>query len=706
LADEAGRKSHHQKKQVKRDLPAAAVVLPGLAGMGILFGLFGISVSDYGRFLFGLFVFVYAPGRAVLDLLRIRRPPLASPILTAVLGMAASTLLNKYARLLNVEILFGCGIAAAAAYVLLRGIRRIPSLWRTSMRLSRTGAILGGCCLLILTLLAVDNFRNGIARPDGTIAVRMHYYDGFIRNAVIGELSHSVPPQMPFAAGVPLGYHYGMDLFVSLFVRYLGLGVFDLVHRFSAVFFWGIFFFAVFLFTRTFYDSVRTGVWAAVLVVFGGGGWTWVATVARGTPLGGNPFYALYIFDGLGVNSLVPAFALAFGGLTALTCYLRERTVSALVLSAGLLAAAVEFKIFLGPPLLGAFLVTGIAAGIIRKDWAIFRAGAAFLAGLLPLAGAALASGGGPAYRYALRFIDWPGRVLADLRLETWADLWTGAISGGGLTVGGVAVVLAAVGLTFLGAFGPSVAAIPRLVRDFFAGPKDAPRFFVSGLTAACIFYFYVFEVRLGSLDRTILNVYVFYFGLVLLLIAAADVFRRIAENRSRILGFALGALAVGLTLPNAVLFLGQKTGSPETRVFSAVYLEASRWLSRNIPKDAVILQPSDIRHLCYFADRRVVLDDSVNSYLDFHLTREEIGRRRDGINRFFGDPKRRADILESYGVTFVLRSNDRPFPEESSERIFLDPKDPTERSAAVPRATSLTRVFGNEGFTVYRVDR
>jgi hypothetical protein len=688
LVDEAGRKSHHQKKQVKRVFPAAAVVLPGFAGLGILFGLFGISAVDYARFLCGLFVFAYAPGRAVLDLLKIRRSLLASPILTMLAGMAASTLLNKYARLLNVEFLFGCGIAVAAVYVLVRGIRRAPALWKTPLRLTRTGAALAGGCLLILAFLAVDNFRNGIARPDGTVIVRMHYYDGFIRTAVIGELTHSVPPQMPFAAGVPLGYHYGMDLFVSLFVRYLGL------------------FFAAFLFARTLFDSSRTGVWAAVFVVFGGGGWTWVATAARGTPLGGNPFYALYFFDGLGVNSLVPAFALALGGLTALTIWLRERNVSTLLLSAGLLAAAVEFKIFLGPPLLGVFLVTGIAAGLIRKDWALGRAGAAFLVGLLPLAGSALASGGGPAYHYALRFIDWPGRVLADLRLETWAGLWTGAVSEGRLTVAGFMIILASVGLTFLGAFGSSVAAIPRMIRDFFAGPKDAPRFFVAGLTAACVLYFCVFDVRLGSLDRTILNVYVFYFGLILLIICAADVFRRIVEGRSRILGGVLLTLSVGLTLPNVVLFLGQKTGSPETQVFSAAYMDVSRWLSRSVPENAVILQPIGIRHLCYFAARRVVLDDTVNSYLDFHLTRQEIGRRRDGINRFFGDPKRRADILERYGATFVLRSNDRPFPEESSGRIFLDPIVPPDRSNVVPRATYLTRVFRNGEFTVYRVER
>lgn len=705
MVDEAGRKSHYQKKQVKRVLPAVAVVLPGLAGLGLFFSLFGISVPDYGRFLLGLFVFVYAPGRAVLDLLKIRRSPLASPILTAVVGMAASTLLNKYARLLNLEILFGCGIAAAAIYVLVREIRRVPALWKIPFRLTRTGAALAGGCLLILALLAVDNFRNGIARPDGTVVVRMHYYDGFIRTAVVGELTHSVPPQMPFAAGVPLGYHYGMDLFVSLFVRYLGLGVFDLVHRFLAAFFWGIFFFAAFHFARTLYHSVRTGLWAAVLVVFGGGGWTWVAAAVRGTPLGGNPFYALYMFDGLGLNSLVPAFALAFGGLTALTFWLRERNVSALILSAGLLTAAVEFKIFLGPPLLGVFLVTGIAAGLIRKDWALARAGAAFLAGLFPLAGSALASGGGPAYHYALRFIDWPGRVLADLRLETWSGLWAGAVSGGGLTVFGFLIIVAAVGLTFLGSLGPSVAAIPRMIRDFFAGPKDAPRFFVAGLTAACVLYFFVFEVRLGSLDRTILNVYVFYFGLILLIIGVADVFRRFAEGLLRIPGVGL-IIAVGLTLPNSALFLSQKTAAPETQVFSAAYMEAAKWLSRSVPGDAVILQPIGIRHLCYFAARRVVLDDTVYSYLDFHLTRQEIGLRRDGINRFFGDPKRRADILERYGVTFVFRSNDRPFLEDSSGRIFLDPIVPPDRSKAVPRTTSLTRVFRNEGFTVYRVDR
>jgi len=329
------------------------------------------------------------------------------------------------------------------------------------------------------------------------------------------------------------------------------------------------------------------------------------------------------------------------------------------------------------------------------------------MVGLLPLGWAAFATGGGgPSYRYAFRFIDWPGRVLTDLHLDSWVGLWNSLLQGKGITAVSVGVFFAAWGLTLLGAFGPSFIALPRLARDFIAGPKDAPRFFLSGLAAACFLYFFFFEVRLGPLDRTILNIYVFYFGLVLVLIYAADVFLRFAVRRSGIIGAVLLAIAVVLTLPNAIIFLQQKLKTPEKREFSALFLEASRWLTLNTPAEAVILQPIDIRHLCYFAGRRVVLDDSVNSYLDFHLPGEEISRRRDGINRFFGGPEGRADILARYGVSFVLRSNDRLFPENQAGNIIFDSALSSDHMSGVPRPTALKRVFRNEGFTIYRVEK
>ncbi|MCX7975277.1 MAG: hypothetical protein N3B16_12400, partial [Candidatus Aminicenantes bacterium] len=90
---------------------------------------------------------------------------------------------------------------------------------------------------------------------------------------------------------------------------------------------------------------------------------------------------------------------------------------------------------------------------------------------------------------------------------------------------------------------------------------------------------------------------------------------------------------------------------------------------------------PTDMRYICYFAGRRVVLDNSVHSYLDFHLPRPKIRERVADIDRFFHDPQKNVDVLFKYNVSYIWVDRDRglknlaqndPFP--ASEEIILRP--------------------------------
>ena len=149
--------------------------------------------------------------------------------------------------------------------------------------------------------------------------INTHYYDGFIRNAVVRELSHSVPPQMSFASGFPIGYHYGMDLFLSIFYRHLGLGVLDLIHRFSLTWFFLLFITSMFIFVREMSSSQGAALLAAFLAVFGSGGFAYLATYLLGIYQWGNIFYSFYFFNFAGINSILPAFAVLGTGFFALS---------------------------------------------------------------------------------------------------------------------------------------------------------------------------------------------------------------------------------------------------------------------------------------------------------------------------------------------------------------------------------------------------
>jgi hypothetical protein len=100
------------------------------------------------------------------------------------------------------------------------------------------------------------------------------------------------------------------------------------------------------------------------------------------------------------------------------------------------------------------------------------------------------------------------------------------------------------------------------------------------------------------------------------------------------------------------------------------------------------------VRYLSFLGGRRLVLDDTVHSYLPFHLPADEISRRRDAVNRFFESPSGRTDVLNTYRVTHVVVPHDQAFPAEREDgTIRLE-------------NYILRKMFDNGGFRVFAVGR
>jgi len=687
---------------------SAALAFAALVFFGVVFAYFGVSPSGYLKFLAGLFILVYIPGRSLLWLLRVQARRLEMLSLSLASGLVASTLVNKFSRMFHIEWMFGLWLAAAVGYFFFYIRKHPPRRSQFEFRITWIGIGLTAVLFLVTAMLFIDSYRNGLDQDDGSIIVRLHYYDGFIRIPVIRELSHSVPPQMPFAAGVPLGYHYGMDLFISMFCRYLHLGVFDLNHRLVMTFFWILLALAAFGFGREFFLSEKTALLGIFLVLFGSGGFSYGAAWLFGAPLGGNIFYAFYLFDYLGVNSLMPALIVIFCGFFSLCRYLRQKHAAWLGLTALFFAASAEFKIFFAGPILGVLLIVGLTSFIRFRDKAFLKVWATTAAVAAPLFLAAyLGNKGGLGYVFKLGFINWPGRVLEALRLTALANQWDSFIRLGRFNLIGFLGILLVWIIVILGSFGLSSLALPSMIKKFFVFKKDEQgRFFSSALLAACVLYFFVFNTALGNLPRNILNIYVFYLGLTIVLFFwADDVVRFVASKKTALKIFIVGGV-VALSVPNTIYFLRIKAATPDPRRFPHEFMETARWLSRSTPPESVILHPAGLRYVCYFADRRVVLDNSVNSYLPFHLSSVEIRQRLGDIGRFFLDPQLSGDVLDRYRVAYVLATQNVDFFRSRAEdsELILYTDLGTKLLKKCLKSHLLEPVFRNRGFLIYRV--
>ena len=622
----------------------------------VLFAAFGVSVPDAALFLGGLLVLA-APGAALVRLLRLDASGLDRAVLAAALGLTSAVLVNKFTRLAGLEPLFFVWLAAGLAWEVRGRIRdrRRPARPESSRAKGRRPIALAVLGAAVLAALAVDNFRNARLQPDGALRVNLHYYDGFIRNATIREVAHSVPPQMPFAAGAAYGYHYGMDLFISLFDRYLGLGVPDLVHRLTLAAFFLFLLAAAYAFGRELAGSEKAAGLMAALVVFGSGGLTYAAGLLLGTPLGGNVFRSFYFFDLAGINSLLPALGLLFSGWLCLARALKTGAPGWAAAAAILLASTLEFKIFLFAPVVGSLLLAGGIARLKHGERVLLRTALTTAALSAVLLAPALFSGrGAMAYRFRIVFMDWFLEALKEIRIERWTLAWNNVFHGGGAGAADLLLCLLFFAVFVLGTLGLSLLALPAFLRGAWPARRGAElRLVLAFFVALSAGAFFGFGIFLGGVPRQILNIYNYYAALAVLLLALGERAAALGDRPGRIAG-AVPALVLALSLPTTIWFLGIKAASPEPRVFDAGFLAAAKWLETTTPAEAVVLQPLDLRYACYFSGRRSVLDDSVHSYLTFHLPRRLVGERRNDVNRFFRDPENNADVLGLYGVALV----------------------------------------------------
>ena len=629
-------------------VPAAAFLF--------VFRCFGVPFGDSLKYFLGLFAFVIIPGATLFRAIQLKADRYEAAFLSLILGLTSTTLIYKIARLLRAEIVFFIWILFCAAVFVLRLVKNPP---KRPIRPVRITPVALGCVFVfmaVFVMLSVDNYRNGLRQPDGSVVINTRAYDGFLRSAVVRELSHSVPPQMPFAAGFPLSYHYGMDLFNAIFYKHLHIGVLDLNHRLSMTFFFVLLVLGLLIFLRELAHSDRAAILGAFLVIFGGGGLSYLATVLWKIPQWGNVFYSFYFVNFINVNSYLPGLAIILAGFFALTKYLRSSGPAWLPLAAFLMAMSLEFKLFFAFPLFGALAICAAAFLVFDHDSRMLSAAAWTGAFSLPiLLVAYLLNRGGPRFHFSLRFVDWIWFSLSNLKLRILLDPWTGLIHHFRITPASVLSSLAAVGLFFGGGFGLTALAFPALGKSLGrAGRADRIRPFLAVFALVCLAFFFFVKVTLDGKPRNFTNSYVYTTAPIILGLCWAELLAAFAARKRRGAGMVIIALVVAVSVPNSLRFLWIKMQSPQPLRFSAEFLEAADWLNRNSPAEAVILNAPDVRYACYFADRRVVLDNTAHSFASWHLTDGQIQEREKDIRRFFENPRLNGGALTKYHATFI----------------------------------------------------
>ena len=622
----------------------------------LIFSHFGISSWDFVKFIFGLLVVVYIPGQSLCWFAKLGVKRMEMATLAVSLGLVSSTVIYKFARILGLEWIFLGWLLLSAVYFVRFKVKNPFRKNDFNFRITSTGVVLVLILISVTLALAVDNYRNGIKQSNGSVIVNMHYYDGFIRNAVVREVSHTVPPQMPFAAGFPLSYHYGMDLFISMFYRYLDLGVLDLIHRLSITcFFWWLVA-ALFIFIREVFSSEKTALLGIFLITFGSGGFSYLATYLLGINQWGNLFFSFYFFHFTGINSILPAVAILASGFFCLSRFLKNQKFSWLLITAFLLALVLEYKMFFIAPITGALLLTGGLTFFLKKNSSLLKVCFWTLVFASPLiASAYLMSRGGPQFVFKLKFVDWIRFSLQNLKFITLQKSWGDLIHRGQFRLNSFLSILPVLLIYFVGSFGMSILALPSMFKELFKLKKTrSMRMFLIIFFIGCILYYFMVNMSLEGRARNVTNIYVYFVGLMVITIFWAEKVINFCDRKRRFKFLILTAVLL-LSIPNSARLLWIKNRAPQASTYPASFLEVSEWMHSNTEIESTILHPLRLPHACYFIDRRVDLDNTGHSFLTWHLSATQIQERREDINKYFQEPRWNAQFLDKYDVYYIM---------------------------------------------------
>ena len=685
--------------------------------LGVFTAAFGIwtatSVWSFPRFVIAVVFCLYVPGKLVLDIAGVEPRPLEGLTLSLVLGMPISSILYWILAYLGLEHVFILLPFAAALACFYRGRRRWRGIWSYRVSIDPSHILLLGVIILALVPLGIlpMYYQNADLLSGSSMTYARSPFDVGLHLSLAHELTHSVPPEVPFFSGETLSYHYFMDLVAAMLSSTAWLSVLDLTVRFLPTFFLVTAVLAIFCFSRSWLDSRYGAVLVTFLVVFGedlsfvpglllGSREVWSAQF-----FGVPTTYSLYF-----MNPMLPALGMLFAGFFCLAQYWKHGGRAWPILTAFLFAALMEYKVFATAHVLASLAMAGVIRLFLFRETRLLK-----VLALTMLLGAPLflhtLVGSQAGAKMWMRIDPWPyvPEALEQIGLlDTSVGSEIGAIyQSGTLSAGGVAgLFLVALPGYLLGSLGMRVIGIPVALRDLvcFRGSTGirlfAALFVILGplLTLTCTAtpwgYPQEFEYN-NAVWFYVQSKYVMWIFVVELILI-------LCRGRRRSWQALVVAVIVGVSIPSTVQYF-QNQMHRGLEVLNENELELMGFLGQSCPDGEVVLSRRKLAELIVALTTCRVPVLSPGTYTHLWVSRDALERREEDMASFWDawrEGELRSDILERYAVDYVVVDKTSPYSSA------LQPSWHNDSDLTPVRQVHLDPCFENAGYVVYETRR
>jgi hypothetical protein len=695
-------------REFKMPLMHAGLLL--LAILAVFTAVFGrwTASSPWGfpRFVAGVVLLFYLPGRLWLNRADLGLHPMEDFILSLMLGTATSSFLYwalGFMKLNQFFFLWPSGVFLAWLYKWSRNGSWKGHVSVLSFNFSHFLLLLLFFLSLVPLFLLPTYYANFDLTSESQLAISP-IRDTFLHVAISQELAHSIPPQVPFFAGKPLSYHYVLDLLPTMFSQVLHVDILDSSVRFLPTYFWLSTILGIFSLSRLLIRSAYGAVLCVFLVLFGEdfsfilGALTGSSTCWASGFFGVPTILSLYTF-----NPMLPALGVLCCALFCLGKYCAEGKRIWLFSTALLVAFLTECKVFAGAHLLLAWTITAFSYFLFFRDGRMLRALAVTSFFMLPLLALIWISNDMGA-KQTVQFFSPQQITILMHPLKTAVMSCAAAV--GSLSLVTVEKMLQFAPLLFvlylIGSLGLRVIGIPLIAKTLFSPDSNSPLrsllaiFVVSGLILSL-----TITVTPSDLPNSYNNAVWFYVqGKFLMWLFVVECLLAVLGNRNRILQVLAVIMVIGFSVPSAVqAVVSLKSQYRTIWKYDRNELALFDFLSHACSNGQVVLSATK-----YTKGKRLpipVLTPCRSPYeelfLPYLVPVAEIKNRQRDLKAFWdrlAHMELRKEVLERYGVDYLVtgRRKITPFPESSRERSLNE--------------SGLVKVYENDDFQVYKTVR
>lgn len=332
--------------------------------------LYSLSFKDSLLWYVGVFVYFYIPGSLLLRWLSFNRDEYFIRLFHSIaLGTALIPLFYTILRRISLgELLypFGIGIFLLWLVLTVRDFKRGNVTFNTSYQDILPVFIL---VVFVFLLLHLSHFTD-IAFFDNGYKLRTGYTETVFHLGIINVLRDAFPPSFPYASGHSFAYyHLNMHLEIEMFNRIFSIDTLKLTFFYFPFLYFCLLVFVPYIFIRKYFKSRFIGVLTGILMF--GSDLSFIPGLLGIVPQD-YPWTLIFntttIWGLFTLNGYLPALFVMFLSVFYLKKFYEDGRLRYLLVFALLGFSAYGFKSSMGPHIMGAAFLTGIASVVFMKD--------------------------------------------------------------------------------------------------------------------------------------------------------------------------------------------------------------------------------------------------------------------------------------------------------------------------------------------------